>query len=240
MELEARAPLTPAVERVGGRRDALPRSEDCALARTGGSPGRSSSGVEPRARRSLPCIAMADAAPPSLLVWMDLEMTGLDPERERILEMATLITDSSLEVVAEGPELVVHQPDELLAAMDEWNAKHHGESGLVGRVRASRVSEAEAEERTLAFVAAHCPAGTAPLCGNSVWQDRRFLARYMPRLDAHLHYRIVDVSTVKELARRWNPEVFAGAPEKKGAHRALNDIRESLAELAWYRSALFR
>jgi len=174
------------------------------------------------------------------LVWMDLEMSGLDPDRERIIEAAVLITDASLEIVAEGPEIVVHQPDSLLDAMDEWNTKHHGESGLTERVRASTIGEAEAEQQLLDFVSAHCEERTAPLCGNSVHQDRRFLSRYMPKLDAYLHYRIIDVSTVKELAKRWYPETYAQIPKKVGRHRALDDIKESIEELRWYRQHVFR
>jgi oligoribonuclease len=173
------------------------------------------------------------------LVWIDLEMSGLDVGRERILEIATIVTDGQLRVVAEGPELVVHQPDALLDAMDDWNAKHHGESGLVDRVRASTVDEAEAERRTLEFVAAHVAPRSAPLAGNSVHQDRLFLDKYMPKLSAHLHYRNVDVSTVKELVRRWYPAAFEARPKKKGNHRALDDIRESIEELRYYREAAF-
>jgi len=174
------------------------------------------------------------------LIWLDLEMTGLDPERERIIEIAGLVTDGQLNVVAEGPELVVHQPEALLAAMDDWNREHHGASGLTERVRASEVSEAQAEARMLAFLEEHCEKGVAPLAGNSVHQDRRFLRRYMPRIDDFLHYRIVDVSTLKELVRRWYPEVDAGAPPKKESHRAMDDIRESLEELRYYRAKAFR
>ncbi|HJL15060.1 MAG TPA: oligoribonuclease [Sandaracinaceae bacterium LLY-WYZ-13_1] len=173
------------------------------------------------------------------LVWIDLEMSGLDVERERILEIATIVTDGQLEILAEGPELVVHQPDALLEAMDDWNREHHGASGLVDRVKASPIDEAEAERRTLEFIAAHVDARTAPLAGNSVHQDRLFLAKYMPELTAHLHYRNVDVSTVKELVRRWHPEAFAARPTKKGNHRALDDIRESIEELRYYRKAVF-
>jgi oligoribonuclease len=168
-----------------------------------------------------------------LLVWMDLEMSGLDPDRETILEIATLITDAALTVVAEGPVIAIHQPDTVLAAMDDWNREHHAASGLTARVRASQVTMAEAEARSLAFVAAHCTARSSPLCGNSIHQDRRFLARYMPALDAHLHYRNIDVSTVKELVRRWYPN-GPTAPEKQHAHLALDDIRESIAELRFY------
>lgn len=174
------------------------------------------------------------------LVWLDLEMTGLDPARERVIEIATLVTDADLRIVAEGPELVVHQNDAQLAAMDEWNTEHHTASGLVDRVRASDIDEAEAERQTLEFLAEHCVPGTAPLAGNSVHHDRRFLASYMPALEAFLHYRIVDVSTVKELARRWFPEVVEGAPAKRESHRALEDIRESVAELRYYRETVFR
>ncbi len=172
------------------------------------------------------------------LVWMDLEMSGLDPERCTILEIATIITDAELAVIAEGPDLVIHQDDAVLDAMDEWCTKHHGDSGLTAAVRASTVSLAQAERLTLEFVAAHCPPRASPLCGNTIWQDRRFLVRYMPTLDAHLHYRLVDVSTIKELARRWYPDV--AAPPKSDSHRALDDIRESIAELGFYRRQLFR
>ncbi|MCA9679793.1 MAG: oligoribonuclease [Kofleriaceae bacterium] len=175
-----------------------------------------------------------------LLVWMDLEMTGLDPERERIIELAVLITDGELELVAEGPELVIHQPDELLAAMDAWNTKHHTASGLVDRVRASTVTEAEAEAQVVAFIDAHLGAKERPpLAGNSIHQDRRFIHRYMPALDARLHYRMVDVSTVKELGRRWYPAIYDRRPGKNESHRALDDIRESIAELRFYRDSMF-
>ena len=177
---------------------------------------------------------------PDRLVWMDLEMTGLDPERERIIEMATIITDGNLEIIAEGPELVIHQPDSLLAQMDAWNTTQHGRSGLTDKVRASTTSEAEAEQQTLAFIREHCEARTAPLAGNSVHHDRRFLCRYMPHLVEHLHYRIVDVSTIKELAARWHPKIHDGSPEKSESHRALDDIRGSIEELRYYRETLFR
>jgi oligoribonuclease len=173
------------------------------------------------------------------LVWMDLEMTGLDPERDAILEIATLVTSNDLTVVAEGPVLAIHQPAPVLAAMDKWNREHHSASGLTGRVAASRIEVAEAAARTLAFVKQYCPERTSPLCGNSVYQDRRFLARYMPALEAYLHYRNIDVSTVKELVRRWYP---AGPqpPEKKHSHLALDDIRESIEELGFYRTHYFQ
>jgi oligoribonuclease len=174
------------------------------------------------------------------LLWMDMEMSGLEPERERVLEVATIVTTADLEVIAEGPDLVIHQPDELLAAMDAWNTEHHGASGLTEKVRASTVTDAEAEALTLAFVNTHFGARDRPvLCGNSIHQDRRFIRRYMPALDARLHYRMVDVSTIKELGRRWYPAEVAVMPGKNDSHRALDDIRESIAELRWYRERLF-
>lgn len=173
-----------------------------------------------------------------LLVWIDLEMTGLDPERCAIVEVATVVTDSALDVVAEGPNLVVHQPAEALAAMDAEVAHMHKRSGLLQRITASEVSLAQAERETLDFVKQHCDPRTAPLCGNSVWKDRHFLARYMPELDRYLHYRVVDVSTVKELVRRWYPGSVE-LPKKADKHRALDDIRESIAELRFYRERVF-
>ena len=180
----------------------------------------------------------SDARPTTRLVWIDMEMTGLDAERDVILEIATVVTDAELNWVVEGPALVIRQDDSTLAAMDEWNASHHAESGLTERVRHSEVSVTEAEAVTLAFVERHCAPGTAPLCGNSIWQDRRFLAKYMPALNAYLHYRVVDVSTIKELARRWRPQLVNGL-KKRNAHRAADDIRESIAELRYYRRHLF-
>jgi oligoribonuclease len=174
------------------------------------------------------------------LVWIDLEMTGLDASRDTILEIATLVTDGDLEIVAEGPDLVIHQEEAVLATMDEWNQTHHAASGLLDRVRASTLDLAQAQGQTLEFVQAHCGRGEAPLAGNSVHQDRRFLARLMPELEAHLHYRIVDVSTVKELVRRWYPAALESAPPKQESHRALQDIRESIAELRHYRKTVFR
>jgi len=173
------------------------------------------------------------------LVWIDLEMTGLDPDRDTILEIAALITNSELDPVAEGPVLAIHQPAEVLEAMDEWNREHHAASGLTQRVLSSRLSMAEAERRLLDFVKGYCPARTSPLCGNSVWQDRRFLARHMPAFEGYLHYRNIDVSTVKELVRRWYPD-GPKAPEKKHSHLALDDIRESIEELRFYRRHYFR
>jgi oligoribonuclease len=180
------------------------------------------------------------AAENDRLVWMDLEMSGLDVERERILELAVIITDGDLEIVAEGPELVVHQSDEVLAAMDSWNTEHHGASGLTARVRASTTSERDAELAVLEFVRSHVPNRSAPLAGNSIYQDRIFLSKYMPELEGYLHYRNVDVSSVKELVRRWNPTEYGARPTKKAAHRALGDIRESIEELRYYRRTIFR
>lgn len=171
---------------------------------------------------------------PANLVWIDLEMTGLDPQRDAIIEIATLITDSDLNLIAEGPELAVSQPESLLAGMDEWNQTHHAASGLLDRVRASQVSNAEAQAQTLEFISQHVEPNTAPLCGNSVYQDRRFLTRYMSDLEEYLHYRLIDVSTLKELAIRWAPNVMNGF-SKENAHTALSDIRESVAELRHYR-----
>ena len=173
------------------------------------------------------------------LVWMDLEMTGLEPETDRIIEMATIVTDSDLNVLAEGPVLAIRQPEECLAAMDDWNQKHHGESGLLERVRKSQVSEREAEAQTLAFLERQVEKGKAPLCGNTIWQDRRFLVRYMPDLERYLHYRMIDVSSVKELVVRWRPELMAGF-SKVNEHTALADIRESIAELRYYREHFIR
>jgi len=177
---------------------------------------------------------------PNLIAWLDLEMTGLDPDKERIIEIAILITDENLAVLAEGPDLIVHQEQDFLSAMDTWNRKHHGESGLLEKVRATKVSEAEAEDRVMAFLQANIPAGKVPLAGNSIHQDRAFLARYMPRIDRFFHYRNIDVSTVKELAMRWFPEAFSRRPRKKQAHRAMDDILESIAELRFYREAIFK
>lgn len=175
------------------------------------------------------------------LLWLDMEMSGLDPAKERVLEIATIVTDAALEIVGVGPELVIHQSDEILAAMDGWNTEHHGASGLTDKVRASEVDEASAEAQTLAFVDAHFGARDRPvLCGNSIHQDRRFIRRYLPAFDARLHYRMVDVSTVKELARRWFPAELTKQPPKNESHRALDDIRESIAELRFYRAHLFR
>ena len=168
------------------------------------------------------------------LVWVDLEMTGLDPDKDRIIEVAIVVTDSHLNVLGEGPVLVVHQPDEVLGAMDKWNTSTHARSGLVDRVKASALNEAAVELQLLAFLAQYVPGNTSPMCGNSICQDRRFLARHMPRLEAYFHYRNLDVSTVKELARRWKPEIAKGLV-KQGKHEALADIYESIDELKYYR-----
>jgi oligoribonuclease len=172
---------------------------------------------------------------------MDLEMTGLEPDTHAIVEIATLVTDDDLTIVAEGPDLVVHQPPDALAAMDDVVRTMHEKSGLLAAIEASTVSLEDAGRQTLEFIKAHAPERrTVPLAGNSIGTDRRFLAAHLPEIEDHLHYRSVDVSTVKELARRWYPGVLTKAPEKSGGHRALDDIRESVAELAYYRSSIFR
>jgi oligoribonuclease len=176
---------------------------------------------------------------PENLIWIDLEMTGLDPDTDRIIEIATVVTDKQLEVLAEGPVMAIHQSDRVLDAMDEWNTRQHGSSGLVERVRASDVKEAEAESRTIDFLSAYLEPGQSPMCGNSICQDRRFLARWMPGLERFFHYRNLDVSTVKELARRWHPDVASGFT-KESPHLALQDIRDSIEELRHYRRELFR
>lgn len=173
------------------------------------------------------------------LIWMDLEMTGLDPDTDLIIEMATIVTDSALQVLAEGPVFAIATPEENLAAMDEWNQTHHSASGLLERVRKSAVTLLEAEAQTLAFIEGFAERNTAPLCGNSIWQDRRFLSRHMPALESYFHYRIIDVSSLKELARRWRPDLLDGV-SKQSAHTALADIRESIAELAYYRQHFLR
>lgn len=173
------------------------------------------------------------------LIWIDLEMTGLHPEQERIIEIATIVTDAELNIIAEGPNLAVHQPQSLLDKMDEWNTKQHNHSGLVKRVQESDISEAEAERQTIAFLEKHVPKGKSPMCGNTIGHDRRFLWRYMPTLVEYFHYRNIDVSTLKELARRWAPKVY-GAMEKEGKHLALDDIKESIDELKYYREHFIR
>jgi oligoribonuclease len=173
------------------------------------------------------------------LVWIDMEMSGLVPDRDRILEVAMVVTDSELNTIAEAPVYVLHQPEAVLDAMDSWNKSTHGRSGLVDKVRASTFTEAQVEARLVEFLKPIVPAGAAPLAGNTVHQDRRFMARYMPAFDAYLHYRIVDVSTLKELAKRWNPDVLAGVT-KEGKHEALADVYESIEELRHYRRAFLQ
>ena len=173
------------------------------------------------------------------LIWLDMEMTGLDPDRDRIIEIAVVITDAGLDTVAESPVLAVHQEEAVLQAMDQWNKDTHGRSGLIDRVKASRLTEAEAAAQMLGFVAQYVPARTSPMCGNSICQDRRFMARHMPSLEAYFHYRNLDVSTLKELARRWKPELAKGVV-KNGKHEALADIYESIAELKYYREHFLR
>ena len=183
--------------------------------------------------------AAAGGADDSRLIWTDLEMTGLDPDKDRIIEVAMVITDWNLAIVAEAPTLVVHQSDAVLDGMDAWNRGTHARSGLTGRVRASTLDEAEVEERMLAFLRQYVGKNKSPMCGNSICQDRRFMARHMPRLEAHFHYRNLDVSTVKELARRWRPEVAKGFV-KQQRHEALADIHESIDELKYYRETFLR
>jgi oligoribonuclease len=173
------------------------------------------------------------------LVWIDMEMTGLKPETDRILELALIVTDADLVTVAEAPVWVIHQPDEVLGAMDAWNTGTHGKSGLVDRVRASTCDEARAEAEALAFLTQHVAAKASPMCGNSICQDRRFLARWMPRLEEFFHYRNLDVSTLKELCRRWKPDLMKGIP-KEGKHEALADVQESIMELRYYRDQFIR
>jgi len=172
------------------------------------------------------------------LVWMDLEMTGLDPEQDVIIEMATIITDGQLNIIAEGPNLIIHQTDKVMNNMNDWCKKYHGESGLTQRVKDSDISLQQAEQLTLDFIRRHVGEGDSPLCGNSIHQDRRFLVQYMPRLESWLHYRNVDVSTIKEMVRRWYPTFPSW--KKQGAHLALDDIQESIDELKYYRQKFFR
>ena len=174
------------------------------------------------------------AADTSNLIWIDLEMTGLDPDRDRIIEIATVVTDSGLRVLAEGPVLAIHQSEATLAGMDEWNTRQHGDSGLCDRVRRSRHREAGAARETLDFLSRYVPARSSPMCGNGICQDRRFLARWMPSLERYFHYRNLDVSTLKELCRRWRPDLAEGV-RKESRHRALDDVRESIEELVFYR-----
>src|SRR5688572_28573311 len=176
------------------------------------------------------------AADANNLVWIDMEMTGLQPDSDRIIEIATLVTDPQLNVVATGPVMVVHQPDEVLEAMDSWNRSTHAKTGLIERVRASALTEADVERAALEFLVAHVPRNVSPMCGSSICQDRRFLARWMPKLEAHFHYRNLDVSTLKELVRRWKPDLKSFS--KEGKHEALADILESIEELKFYRKTV--
>lgn len=176
---------------------------------------------------------------PKALIWIDLEMSGLNTETDKIIEIATVVTDSQLNIIAQGPVLAVHQPEEVMSGMDEWNTRTHGSSGLIQRVRESTLSETDAERETLEFLQLHVPKNKSPLCGNSICQDRRFLARGMPLLESYVHYRNLDVSSIKELVRRWKPEIASGF-EKKNTHKALDDILESIAELKYYREHFFK
>jgi oligoribonuclease len=173
------------------------------------------------------------------LIWIDLEMTGLDTFNDVIIEIATIVTDPDLNIVAEGPELAIHQPESLLAGMDEWNTNQHNKSGLVKRIRESTWDAQQAEQATLEFLRKHTEKGRSPMCGNTICQDRRFLARLMPELEEYFHYRNLDVSSLKELARRWAPEVAKGFT-KESKHLALEDVRDSIAELKWYREHFLR
>jgi oligoribonuclease len=173
------------------------------------------------------------------LIWIDLEMTGLDTNNDYIIEIATIVTDGDLNVLAEGPMIAIHQSDETLEAMDEWNTRQHGGSGLTERVRNTRVTEAEAEQQTLEFLKQYVPAGVSPMCGNSICQDRRFMARIMPELEAYFHYRNLDVSSLKELARRWAPKVEKSF-KKKSSHLAMDDVKDSIRELQHYREHLIK
>jgi len=173
------------------------------------------------------------------LIWIDLEMTGLDTNNDYIIEIATIVTDGDLNVIAEGPMIAIHQSDEILDAMDEWNTRQHGGSGLVDRIKATRVTEADAEQQTLDFLKEHVPAGVSPMCGNSICQDRRFMARIMPELEAYFHYRNLDVSSLKELARRWAPKVEKSF-KKKSSHLAMDDVKDSIRELQHYRELFIK
>lgn len=173
------------------------------------------------------------------LIWIDLEMTGLDPNRDRIIEIATVITDSDLNILAEGPVLAISQPESQLALMDDWNVNTHTSTGLLNRVKLSSISEQQAEQQTIDFISQWVPENCSPICGNTIGQDRRFLFNYMPKLEKYFHYRYLDVSTIKELARRWKPEILTELT-KKGTHQALDDIKDSISELAYYRTHFFK
>ena len=174
------------------------------------------------------------------LIWIDLEMTGLDTNNDKIIEIATIMTDAQLNIIAEGPMLAIHQSSEVLAGMDEWNTRQHGQSGLVDRVRNSTLDEAEAERQTIEFLSEHVAPGASPMCGNSICQDRRFMARCMPKLEAFFHYRNLDVSTIKELVARWAPPNVISGFRKGGSHLAMDDTRDSIRELRYYRESFFK
>jgi oligoribonuclease len=173
------------------------------------------------------------------LIWIDLEMTGLEPQQDQIIEIATIVTDKDLNTLAEGPVIAIHQPDDVILGMDDWNMKHHGDSGLIKRVQESTYTMQQAEQETIEFLKEYVPQRKSPMCGNSICQDRRFMARLMPELEDFFHYRNLDVSTLKELARLWKPDLLKGF-DKKGAHLALDDIRESIEEMAYYRETFIR
>ena len=174
------------------------------------------------------------------LIWIDLEMTGLDTNNDKIIEIATIVTDAQLNIIAEGPMLAIHQSTEIMNGMDEWNTRQHGQSGLTERVRTSTLDEAEAERQTSEFLSQHVPAGASPMCGNSICQDRRFMARCMPTLEAFFHYRNLDVSTIKELLKRWAPPATLSGFKKGGSHLAMDDTRDSIRELRFYRENFFK
>lgn len=182
---------------------------------------------------------MASSKKSKNLIWIDLEMTGLNPETDRIIEIATIVTDLNLKVVAEGPVFAIFQPQSVLEAMDAWNVKHHTQSGLVARVQQSQINETKAAQETIKFLEPYIAKGLSPMCGNTVWQDRRFLLKYMPELEAYFHYRMIDVSTFKECARRWYPKIYKGFT-KKSKHEALADIRESIEEMHYYREHMLK
>jgi len=173
------------------------------------------------------------------LIWIDLEMTGLNPEKDRIIEIATIVTDSNLNILAEGPVFAINQPDALLDGMDSWNTNQHNASGLVQRVQNSSITEDEAQNATIEFLQKYVPSGKSPMCGNTIYQDRRFLTRYMKKLEAYFHYRLLDVSTLKELARRWVPVIYNGH-QKESKHLALDDVKDSINELKYYRETLLK
>ncbi|XP_037605324.1 small fragment nuclease [Sebastes umbrosus] len=204
------------------------------------SSSSSSSSWSRTSRTSRTSSSMSSTTMSRRLVWVDLEMTGLDIEKDKIIEMACIITDADLNVLAEGPNLIINQPNELLEGMSEWCIEHHGKSGLTQAVQDSKITLEQAEYEFLSFVRQHTPPGQCPLAGNSVHADKKFLDKYMPQFMYHLHYRIVDVSTIKELCRRWFPEEYKLAPHKKAAHRALGDIQESIKELQYYRANIFK